>query len=77
MHPPVERFLLFNLPTAKTAEVRMRKLCVMWLLLPVGMALTIGCGSNQSTVIQPTPEMEAALAAEAEAAEEAMETTEE
>jgi hypothetical protein len=55
----------------------MRKLCVMWLLLPVGMALTIGCGSNQSTVIQPTPEMEAALAAEAEAAEEAMETTEE
>lgn len=53
----------------------MRKLYVMWLLVPVGIALTIGCGSGQPTVIQPTPEMEAALSAEAEAAEAAMETT--
>ena len=55
----------------------MRKLCMLWLLFPVAVALTIGCGSDQTTVIQPTPEMEAALAAEAEDAEEAMETTQE
>ena len=53
-------------------------LILLSLVLIPAVCMTVpGCGSSEPTVVQPTPEMDAAVQSEAAAAEAAMETSDE
>lgn len=63
----------FPEPSLKLFEVLMRKLIFILLFAPI-CTFSLGCGKSETTVVEPTPEAEAEIAAEAETAEEELET---